>query len=163
MTSSASPRDSRARATSCTSEKPRATSAARVAVLPASPSAANATAPLPDPPITAAAYFPPGPGSTGIYLALAEHNVEFGRAVRCHLPPDCLMAGHLEIEVEGGGDFATGNIQVVMAPLVRVRTEALATVRADDHADAFQRISRFVDDIALYTPDRRIWFRRGRR
>src|SRR5687768_17689909 len=105
MTSSASPRDSRARATSCTSEKPRATSAARDAVLPASPSAANATAPLPDPPITAAAYFPPGPGSTGIYLALAEHNVEFGVAVRCDLPPNGLVTWHLEVEVELRRDF----------------------------------------------------------
>jgi hypothetical protein len=35
------------------------------AVWPASPSAAKANAPLPDPPVTAAAYFPPGLGSTG--------------------------------------------------------------------------------------------------
>src|SRR5688500_3735393 len=163
MTSSASARDSRARATSCTSEKPRATSAARDTVLPASPSAANATAPLPDPPVTAAAYFPPGLGSTGTYLALAEHNVELGRAVRCHLPPDRLMAGHLEVEVEGRGDFAVGNVQVVVTVLVGVRAEALAAVRTDDHANALERVPGLIDDMTLNTPDRGIRFRRRRR
>src|SRR5688572_12625341 len=146
MTSSASPRDSRARATSCTSEKPRATSAARDAVLPASPSAANATAPLPDPPLTAAAYFPPGPGSTGIYLALAEDNVENRGAVRCHLPPDRLVSGHLEVKVEHRPDFAMCDVDEVMAAFVGARTETLAAVWSNNDAHGPERVASLVHD-----------------
>src|SRR4029079_500019 len=99
MTSSASPRDSRASATSCTSEMPRPTSTEVDAVWPASPSAANANAPRPDPPLTAAAYFQLRLDSRG-FIALGEHNVENRRAVRGRVPPHRLVAGHLEIEVE---------------------------------------------------------------
>src|SRR6266542_5264506 len=64
------------------------------------------------------------------FLALAEHNVENGRPVRGHLPPDRLVSGHLEVEVELRCDFAVGDVQVVVAVLVRMRAVLLAAARA---------------------------------
>src|SRR6266480_4785526 len=98
MTSRASWRDSRASATSWTSEIPRPISAAPVAAWPASPSAANAKTPQPPQQTT----FRRSSAQQDL-LALAEHNVENCRAVRSHVPPDRLVTRHLEVEVERRG------------------------------------------------------------
>src|SRR6266542_6164485 len=83
------------------------------------------------------------------FLALAEHNVENGGPVRGHLPPDRLVSGHLEVEIECGRDLAVGDIKVVVAVLVGVRAVALAAARADDDADCLEGVAGLIDDRAL--------------
>src|SRR6059036_3660190 len=133
MSSSASPRESRASATRRASAFVRARSAVSDAEMP--------------PLVTGSAYLP---WVRRQRLGLLQYGVEGAGTGRGHPQPDGLAAGYLEEEVEILQDRLAsdgGDVHEVVATLVCVRCVLAARHGADDDAHILDRLPRFIDDV----------------